>query len=152
MELLNIFANCFSSIKQDDYLFDGHEKPCNISAVRSAQGISNAVVELLRTAEKDDPMLRSQLTMLSAAKARPRGREMIGSVLGEFIDKAVEATHSNFDFPHDYPYFTAGFATIVAVGVLVLVSPWAVEALGFAELGPVAARDKRMQACFGSCV
>ncbi|KAI6278019.1 hypothetical protein MCOR14_011153 [Pyricularia oryzae] len=59
MELLNIFTNCFSSIKQDDYLFDGHEKLCNISAVRSAQGISNAVVELFRTAEKDGPMLRS---------------------------------------------------------------------------------------------
>ncbi|KAI6480520.1 hypothetical protein MCOR13_011104 [Pyricularia oryzae] len=59
MEFLNIFANCFSSIKQNDYLFDGHQKPCNISAVRSAQRILNAVVELLRTAEKNGPMLRN---------------------------------------------------------------------------------------------
>lgn len=157
MELLGIFANCFSSIKQNDYLFDVHEKPCNISAVRSAQGISNAVVELLRTAEKDGPMLRSQINdavgsqgwtesiaraiVASLEALITQGREIIGSVLGEFIDKAVEATHSNFDFPHDHPYLTAGFATIVAVGVLVLVSPWAVEALGFAELGPVAGKN-----------
>lgn len=58
----------------------------------------------------------------------------------EFFDKAEEATISNFDFPHEYPYLTAGFATIVAVGVLVLVAPWVVEALGFAELGPVAGK------------
>lgn len=59
MELLNIFANCFSNIKQNNYLFDGHEKLCDISAARSAQKILNAVVEFFRTAEKDGPMLRN---------------------------------------------------------------------------------------------
>jgi hypothetical protein len=45
---------------------------------------------------------------------------------GKAIDEAV-------DFAHDHPYFCA----LVAVGVLVILMPWVLEALGFAELGPV---------------
>ncbi|KAI7908391.1 hypothetical protein M9X92_012217 [Pyricularia oryzae] len=91
MELLNIFANCFSSIKQNDYLQGWTES------------IARAIVASLET-------------------FITQGRKIIGSVLGEFINKAVEATHFNFDFPRDHPYFTAGFATIVTV---VFESLWA---------------------------
>ncbi|KAI7908479.1 hypothetical protein M9X92_012164 [Pyricularia oryzae] len=92
MELLNIFANCFSSIKQDDYL--------QINDAVGSQGWTESIARAIVAS------LEALIT---------QGREIIGSVLGEFIDKAVEATHSNFDFPRDHPYFTAGFATIVAV-------------------------------------
>ncbi|KAI6442334.1 hypothetical protein MCOR16_002433 [Pyricularia oryzae] len=154
MDLFNLFANCFGSIEHGYYPFDAHEKPCTSSAVRSAHKISDVVVELLRTAEKNDAMLRCQIKdavggqgwteriahaiVTGLETLIKQGRQTIGPLLEEFINKAEKTTISNFDFPHEHPYLTAGFATIVAVGVLVLVAPWVVEALGFAELGPVA--------------
>lgn len=45
---------------------------------------------------------------------------------GKAIDEAV-------DFAHDHPHFCA----LIAVGVLAILMPWALEALGFAELGPI---------------
>jgi len=45
---------------------------------------------------------------------------------GKAIDEAV-------DFAHEHPYFCA----LVAVGVLAILMPWVLEALGFAELGPI---------------
>lgn len=130
------------------------EKPRNPRSVRSAQEISNEVVELLRNTEKNGPALRRQISDAvgedgwteSIARAIVAGlevvikdgREKIKPVLDELIDKAEDAARNVFKFPHDHPHLTAGFVTIVAIGVLVLVAPWAVEALGFAEAGPVA--------------
>ncbi len=45
---------------------------------------------------------------------------------GKAIDEAV-------DFAHEHPYFCA----LVAVGVLAILMPWVLEALGFAEIGPI---------------
>jgi len=45
---------------------------------------------------------------------------------GKAIDEAV-------DLAHEHPYFCA----LVAVGVLAILMPWLLEALGFAELGPI---------------
>lgn len=61
MEFLNLFANCFGNIEHGYYPFNAHEKPCTFFAVRSAHKISDVVVELLRTAEKNDAMLRCQI-------------------------------------------------------------------------------------------
>ena len=50
-------------------------------------------------------------------------------VLKEAYDKAVsEAT----EFACDHPIF----CTVIALGILVALMPWVLEALGFAELGP----------------
>lgn len=38
-----------------------------------------------------------------------------------------------YEFSSDHPVYFA----IIALGILVLLAPWALEALGFAELGPV---------------
>lgn len=157
MQLLTLLANCLGITEHNNHPLDAPEKPCNHSPVRSAEEISDAVVELLRTAEKDGPTLKRQISDAvgdqgwteSIARAIvaglealvKQGRATIGSVLTEFIHKAEDATNSVFDFPDEHPYLTAGFATIVAIGVLVLVAPWVVEALGFAELGPVTGKQ-----------
>ncbi|TLD13530.1 uncharacterized protein PgNI_02737 [Pyricularia grisea] len=107
MKFLNRFANCFGSIKDDAVGGQGW-----------TERIAHAIVTGLEALIK-------------------QGRQTIGPFLEEFINKAEKATIFNFDFPYEYPYLTAGFAIIVAVGVLVFVAPWVVEALGFAELGPV---------------
>ncbi len=54
----------------------------------------------------------------------------MGQAMKEAFEKSVkEAT----DFAHNHPvYFT-----LIALGILVILTPWAIEALGFGELGPI---------------
>ncbi len=58
----------------------------------------------------------------------------MGGAMKEAFDTATAAASA---FVHEHPVFTAAVAVVVAIGILVLLAPWAVEALGFAELGPV---------------
>jgi hypothetical protein len=58
----------------------------------------------------------------------------VSGALKEASDKAYAAAA---EFVHEHPVLTAALVTIVAIGILVLLAPWAVEALGFGELGPV---------------
>lgn len=54
----------------------------------------------------------------------------MGQAMREAFNKAVsEAT----GFARDHPIF----CTLIALGILVILMPWVLEALGFAELGPV---------------
>ncbi|KAI9041433.1 interferon alpha-inducible IFI6/IFI27 family protein [Aspergillus affinis] len=48
-------------------------------------------------------------------------------------DALARATHEAHDFAHDHPVYT----TVLALGVLVILAPWVLEVLGFAELGPL---------------
>ncbi|TLD09519.1 hypothetical protein PspLS_11884 [Pyricularia sp. CBS 133598] len=153
MSILNLITNCFGSTNPNAIPTATSVKANTPYSVRCAQQISDEVVELLLNAEKDGPALRRQIKDAvgedgwteSIARAIVGGlevvirdgRDRIRPVLGEFIDKAEEAANTVFAFPQEHPYLTAGFATIVAVGVLVLVAPWVVEALGFVEAGPV---------------
>jgi hypothetical protein len=67
--------------------------------------------------------------LVGLKNALKRGDQM-GSIMKEAFDKAVaEAT----DFAKEHPVY----CTLIALGILVLLVPWAIEALGFAELGPV---------------
>ena len=54
----------------------------------------------------------------------------MGPALKEAFDKAVAAASG---FACDHPVY----ATLIAIGILVLLLPWVVEVLGFSELGPV---------------
>jgi len=59
-----------------------------------------------------------------------RDSAQMGKTMAEAANKAIaEAT----GFALDHPYFCA----VIAVGVLAILMPWVLEALGFAELGPV---------------
>jgi hypothetical protein len=54
----------------------------------------------------------------------------MGKAMKEASGKAIAEAA---DFAHDHPYFCA----LIAVGILAILMPWVLEALGFAELGPV---------------
>ncbi|KXJ87354.1 hypothetical protein Micbo1qcDRAFT_124713 [Microdochium bolleyi] len=66
-----------------------------------------------------------------------QGPEKMGSAMRIAHDRAAEAAGAVFQFASDHPEVVAGLLTIVAIGVLVLLAPMVVEALGFAELGPI---------------
>lgn len=54
----------------------------------------------------------------------------MGPAMKEAFDKA---THEAIDFARENPVF----CTVIALGILVILMPWVLEALGFAELGPL---------------
>ncbi len=121
---------------------------------RSDQDISADIVALFRNADCITPQLSKEVNDLvgpqgwteNIAKAVlaaletiiKHGRDKVGGALNECIARAEEEAKSCFQFAKDHPYLTAGFVTIVAIGVLVFMAPWVVEALGFGELGPIA--------------
>ncbi|KAK1589918.1 uncharacterized protein LY79DRAFT_517007 [Colletotrichum navitas] len=128
------------------------EKPSGVIAdqpVRSAQEAAGEFVDILRTAEKGgkdlERRLRNVVTanswteeiakhILRGVEALVRHRDTIGQVVRGATDAAADAAERFFDFAADHPVFV----TLVAIGVLVAVAPWVLEALGFGELGPVA--------------
>lgn len=61
----------------------------------------------------------------------------MGPAMTEAYHGAAKAADGIFKFAKDHPFATAGLRTLIAVGVLVLLAPWVVEALGFAEFGLV---------------
>jgi ElaB/YqjD/DUF883 family membrane-anchored ribosome-binding protein len=57
-----------------------------------------------------------------------------GAQMGKAMKEASRrAINEAVDFAHEHPYFFA----LIAVGVLAILMPWVLEALGFAQLGPV---------------
>jgi hypothetical protein len=58
----------------------------------------------------------------------------MGTAMKEAFDKvSMEANK----FVHEHPVLTAAITTIIAIGILEIMVPWAIAALGFGELGPI---------------
>ena len=112
-------------------------------------------LSILATAEKTGPSLKRRLesTVATASWTESlaravlngvvdlvqQGREKMGPAMAEALRRAEDEAGRAFDWGKDHPKeVLAGLVVIVAVGVLVvMMAPWVVEALGFAELGPV---------------
>ena len=58
----------------------------------------------------------------------------MGNAMKKAFDKASSAAK---EFAQKHPVYTAAIITIIAIGMLVVITPWVVEALGFGELGPI---------------
>lgn len=75
--------------------------------------------------------------ILSALEIVLKSGKERNAALQDAYDKAVEAANVFEGFVAEHPVVVGVFVTVVAVGVLVLLAPYAVEMLGFAEVGPV---------------
>jgi ElaB/YqjD/DUF883 family membrane-anchored ribosome-binding protein len=67
---------------------------------------------------------------------------VIGLTMSAACTRAVEEASKMVElaeeFAHEHPILTAVVCVIVALGILYLLCPWVLKALGFSELGPVA--------------
>jgi hypothetical protein len=72
-------------------------------------------------------------------EALKKGKAM-NEVIKDAFDKsyaeAFALFHEAYDFSRDHP-LEAIFTTIVVIGILVLLAPWVLEAVGFGTLGPI---------------
>ena len=57
----------------------------------------------------------------------------MGQALKEAHEKATHVILDVLKFGKEHPVFCA----VVALGILVILAPWAIEAIGFGELGPI---------------
>lgn len=117
------------------------------------EAIVTQIITLLRTAEKKGRTLTNQLDetvgtegwtewiaqkiLASLEDVLREGREKLGPAMEKAYDASNTAAEAVFAFKRDHPVAFAGLLTIIAVGVLVALAPVVVEALGFAELGPL---------------
>ncbi|RYP80942.1 hypothetical protein DL769_002220 [Monosporascus sp. CRB-8-3] len=146
-------ADAFYTHQQflDDKQSRQNPLPSSSPRMRSPEAIVAEVISILRSAEKGGSDLAQQVdvgtegwTEWIAEKILAgietiikEGKEKMGPAMVEAYDRAYGAADNLFRFAHDHPVATAGLLTIVAVGLLVILAPTIVEALGFAELGPV---------------
>jgi hypothetical protein len=142
MSLLNEILSCLCGNS-----FDQHTSavPTSKSDSRKASDI----IDCLFTSDKTGKQLQAELknsveangwtedlaaSILNAlSDAIEEGRTM-SVALKEMSDKVIEAADAVGGFVKDHPVF----CTVIALGILVLLMPWVIEALGFAAEGPVA--------------
>jgi hypothetical protein len=63
-----------------------------------------------------------------------RAEAPMGQAMKDAYEKASQVVADVLQFAKEHPVF----CTLVAVGILVILAPWAIEWVGFAEEGPVA--------------
>lgn len=68
----------------------------------------------------------------------------MGQAMKDTYEKATQVVEDVWKFAKDHPVFCA----VVALGILVILAPWAIEVLGFGELGPI----EGMCICAGICL
>lgn len=112
---------------------------------RTAQDLATEIINTLYSAEKKGRDLEQALNdivteygwtenlgvaILNALESAIKAGTAMSQVMKDAFDKATEAA---IGFARDHPVY----CTIIALGILVLLVPWVIEAIGFAELGPV---------------
>ncbi|OJJ42554.1 hypothetical protein ASPZODRAFT_76627 [Penicilliopsis zonata CBS 506.65] len=109
----------------------------NDVAARVLTTLFNAEHVTITTRKELDEIVRPYSWTLNIAKAIFAGLEQAikkGIQAGPAVATALEkATAAAVDFAADHPLYCA----ILAIGVLVLLTPWVIEILGFGELGPI---------------
>jgi hypothetical protein len=98
------------------------------SAEKNGPELHQALAEIIQTASLRQYFAQAVFEALQKAieVARP-----MGIALGETYDKVVREIDSIEGFVKDHPVMCA----VIAIGILVVLSPWVIEALGFAEAG-----------------
>lgn len=114
---------------------------------------ASSIISALQDAEKAGPSLNSTIKsivhqaggwseylaakIVSALEAVLKAEGEMNGALKEAYDKACEEAKKIEGFAAEHPVATAVFCTVIALGILVIVAPYAIEALGFGALGPV---------------
>ncbi|OKL57791.1 hypothetical protein UA08_07026 [Talaromyces atroroseus] len=117
------------------------------------ENVAEQVVQIISNAEKNGPSLRAQIkgtvqaegwtegiakTILAKLQqVVEQGKEDWGPVMREAINTARKIVLDIFQLALDHPVAATIFCTLVALGILVLITPWVIEALGFGKLGPI---------------
>lgn len=143
---------CFPASPQSFHLEKCHFTDPNYAPYRDkrsqAEVADNIVVKLF--AAEDIDTLQADLestihasgwynglaaAVLAALEKAIESQTRMGSAVKAAYDKAVTALHHVMEWTNAHPKLTAVALTLVALGVLALMTPWLMGYLGFAEEG-----------------
>ena len=118
-----------------------------------AVATANDVVATLLTTSSSGPALRmeldsnvgaygwrqhlAELILDKLAQVLQTAHEKLGPSVNSAYQRAVSAVAEIEGFVIEHPVIS----TVVALGVLALLAPWVLDALGFADLGPAAGKS-----------
>lgn len=143
---MNPIACCFGRQRKRDESPTYNEKSSLIAAERAPRTeseVATDVVNVLLNAEKPGKTLSNALDdtvkgcswtsrLAEAILGKLEAALKAGAQMSQVMKDAVEkATAEAYDFAKEHPVY----CTIIALGVLCLLWPWALEALGFGEAG-----------------
>jgi hypothetical protein len=112
---------------------------------RTAQTVATDVLNVLRDAEKNGRDLKRAFQNIvgeygsteKVATAILSGVEKIlknGAPMAQAMKDAFQrATNAAEAFAREHPVYS----TVIALGILVILAPWVIKALGFGQLGPI---------------
>ncbi|KAH8697844.1 hypothetical protein BGW36DRAFT_397476 [Talaromyces proteolyticus] len=129
-------------------------KSCGLStSYRRPEDVAEEVIHIIMTTEKRGSALQSRIQGTvdtegwteGIAKAIldklrqiiENGQSDMGAVLQEIINFTSQIVEDFFQFARDHPVAITIFCTLIALGVLFLIAPWIIEALGFSASGPI---------------
>jgi hypothetical protein len=141
--------NCLTGASPANETYPDEKRAClQYQDPRTAESIADHIILAITTAEKGGKNLEKKLSdivgeygwkekvaewVLVKLELVLREAQKLSPALKEAYDQAWETAKGIEGFVQEHPVF----CTVIALGVLVLIAPWAVEALGFGELGPI---------------
>ncbi|KAF9698082.1 hypothetical protein EKO04_003800 [Ascochyta lentis] len=148
--LITAIIECITCTSSEDTIYPDEKKALNCTSdARQLDEIAENVVSTILRAEKAGAGLRAELDIVVGPFGwkeylAEKVLEKLGAALQGAHDKlgpaVCDAYHKAWDIANDIEGFVIQhpvMCTIIALGVLVVIAPWVIEALGFAELGPV---------------
>lgn len=112
------------------------------------EATAKRILDTLFTFEKSNEALQTHLkTIITTTSWTERlARRILDGIVsalnsGKALVGAMKETYDKVrviaeEFVREHPVLTEVIITVIAIGILAVLVPWAVEALGFGELGP----------------
>lgn len=134
--MLGFIRDCIFGTLADDHIppADGRS-PESIASDMITKILNADTVESLRKQLKEEIFIESWSEAIAKAilegltNAIKAGTEMAKAA----TDAAAKSKDAAIEFATDHP----AYATLIALGILALLMPWALEVIGFGELGPI---------------
>ena len=153
-----------SSQPQDyEYSITEPNEPKLTSFDPTEDELASSIISILFTAEKGGQDLKSRIQsevhttgwyeglakrILDGIVAALQSGAPMASAMKEAFDKASAIA---VEFIKEHPILKDVIITVIAIGILAILLPWAVEALGFGELGPIEGKVDYIPLSFTSC-
>ena len=144
-KILECFCMGYSShdVLEERPTMDFYEK----KHPQTTQSLAEDVLSTLYNAETNDELVQrikhivretgwySDLAaaVLTGLENALKAETPMGQAMRDPYDKAAQVAMDVWEFAKEHPVFVA----VVALGILVILAPWAVEVLGFGQLGPI---------------
>ena len=142
LDCLCIGHSSHYDVLEEQSAFDEKKHPQN------TQSLAQEILSTIYTAEINDANLVHRIqdivretgwyeslaaSVLTGIENALKAEAPMGQALRDAYDKASQVVAEVWKFAKDHPVFVA----VVALGILVVLAPWAIEVLGFGELGPI---------------